>query len=759
MLSENLERTLKRAGDVALSCRHEFVTLEHLLAAMCDDEDVQELFIALQTDTGALTDELSDFIRNDLSCLVAKKRTTPKPTLAFGRVLQRAVNQCQSSGRAVVTSLHLIVSMYSERDSFAVSFLENQGVTKLDVMSFLSRGSSKTGKRRPTGVDEDGDTVKEGEEALKAYCVDLNELARKGKIDALIGRDRELERTILILRRRTKNNPLFVGESGVGKTALAQGLALRIVQGKVPDFLKNAVILRLDLGALLAGTRYRGDFEERLKEILKQIENNPDIILFIDEIHTVLGAGATSGGTMDASNLLKPALSDGSIRCIGSTTYKEFRNHLEKDAAFLRRFGKIDVEEPDVETTERILEGLKPAYEKHHGVKYTADAVKTAAKLAARRMNDRRLPDKAIDLMDEAGAAKALKSARRGNKRVTAADICDTLARMAQIPSQTLKSNDKAALMSLEKDLKSAVFGQNKALEALAGAVKLSRAGLRDPVKPVGSYLFSGPTGVGKTEAAKQLAKTLGVDLIRFDMSEYMEKHSVARLIGTPPGYVGFDQGGLLTDAVDTHPYCVLLLDEIEKAHPDLFNILLQVMDYGKLTDSKGKKIDFSNVILIMTTNAGAAAMAKQAMGFTNDVRTGEDKEAIERLFTPEFRNRLDAVIAFDRLDNETVRRVVNKFLAQTQERLNASHVVLETAFSAKEWIVRKGYDSQNGARPIMRLIQEYIHKPLADEILFGRLTHGGKAKVTVKNDRLIVSCTPDAPRKKQEREEEPALF
>lgn len=756
MLSPNLEETLQLALSLAAEKKHEFATLEHLLLAMMHDTDVLPLLKARRIKMDILSQELEDFINDDLTPLVQKKPRDPKPSLAFQRVLQRAAIQVQSSGRDVVTSLHLLAAIYTEKDSFALYFLQKNGLTKMDVINYLSHGKG----RRVTGVDEDEDSsVKEGEEALEAYCVNLNKKAAEKKIDPLIGRDNEIERTIQILCRRTKNNPLYIGEPGVGKTAIAEGLALKITQGNVPDPLKSAVIYQLDLGALLAGTRYRGDFEERLKEVLSQLENDSDAILFIDEIHTIIGAGATSGGSMDASNLLKPALTSGGMRCIGSTTYKEFRNHMEKDRAFLRRFQKIDINEPTTAETIKILQGLKSYYEQYHHVIYTNDALKAAVDLSVRYLHDRKLPDKAIDILDEAGAARALKTGKK-KKQITAKDIEEVVSKVANIPSKTISSDDREALKNLDRDLKLTVFGQNKAIDALASSIKLSRAGLREPGKPIGSYLFSGPTGVGKTEVARQLAKTLGVELLRFDMSEYMEKHSVSRLIGTPPGYVGFDQGGLLTDAVDKQPYAVLLLDEIEKAHPDLFNILLQVMDYGRLTDSNGKQIDFSNIILIMTTNAGAAGLSKPAMGFARQSREGEDAEAIEKLFTPEFRNRLDAIIPFERLDTEIVRRVVDKFLTQLETQLAEKKIDLETTFSAKEWIIKKGYDDKNGARPLALLIQEHIKKPLAEEMLFGKLVKGGKAKVVTKEGKLLVICTPlSSGRPKDKIEEELTLL
>lgn len=747
MLSPNLEETLQQALLFAAERGHEFATLEHLLLAIMDDADVVPLFKKYCRRAPEMEKELVDFIDKDLKCLIQQSSVRePRPTIAFQRVVQRAAIQVQSSGRDVVTAVHLIAAMFSEEESFAVYLLGKYGISRLDVVTFLSRSFPVT------GVDDD-EYAQSGEE-LTDFCINLNEKAKAGKTDTLIGRADEINRIIQVLCRRTKNNPLLIGDPGVGKTMLAEGLASKIVEGKVPAQLKNAVVYQLDLGALLAGTRYRGDFEERLKNILTALEDDPDALLFIDEIHTVIGAGATSGGTLDASNLLKPALASGSLRCIGSTTYKEFRAHMEKDRAFLRRFQKIDIKEPGIAETVEILRGIKGLYEKHHKVVYTAEAIKTAVDLSVRYLHDRKLPDKAIDVLDEAGAARALQPGRK-KKQISARDIERIVSKMTNLPAKTMSVDDTEALRFLERDLKLTVFGQNKAIETLASSIKMARAGLREPEKPIGCYLFSGPTGVGKTEVARRLAKTLGVELLRFDMSEYMEKHSISRLIGAPPGYVGFDQGGLLTDAVDQHPYAVLLLDEIEKAHPDLFNVLLQVMDYGKLTDSNGKKIDFSNVVLIMTTNAGAADMSKPAVGFVREEREGEDKEAIERLFTPEFRNRLDAIVPFERLNQEIMGRIADKFISQLETLLAEKKIELAVNFSAREWLIKKGFDPKNGARPLARIIQEYVKKPLAEEILFGNLTHGGTASLTAKNEKLHLVCRPlPAPKgKKQEQE------
>jgi ATP-dependent Clp protease ATP-binding subunit ClpA len=670
-------------------------------------------------------------------------------------VVQRAAIHVQSSGRDEVTGANVLVALFSERESHAVYFLQLQDMTRLDAVNFISHGIAKSpGKsapRTPTGSSDQPETEREeksarkGQDALSTYCVNLNKKAMAGKIDPLIGRESEIERTIQILCRRTKNNPLYVGDPGVGKTAIAEGLAKRIVDHDVPEVLLNSTIFALDMGALLAGTRYRGDFEERLKAVVTEMENAPGAILFIDEIHTVIGAGATSGGAMDASNLLKPALAQGTLRCIGSTTYKEFRNYFEKDRALVRRFQKIDVQEPSVEDAIKILRGLKTAYEKHHKVRYTDDAIRGAVELAAKYINDRKLPDKAIDVIDEAGAARMLMPEGKRRKTVTLKDVEEMVSKIARIPPKSVSADDKEVLRTLERDLKSMVFGQNNAIEALSAAIKLSRAGLRDSEKPIGNYLFSGPTGVGKTEVARQLASTLGIELTRFDMSEYMERHSVSRLIGAPPGYVGFDQGGLLTDAIDQHPHCVLLLDEIEKAHPDLFNILLQIMDHGKLTDHNGKKIDFRNVILIMTTNAGAADMAKSGIGFGKQVRIGEDEDAIKRMFTPEFRNRLDAVIPFAALTPEIVGRVVEKFVMQLEAQLADRNVTIELSSAAKEFLAERGYEPLYGARPLARVIQELIKKPLAEELLFGKLVKGGAVKVTLKDGKLAFEFTEAA--------------
>ncbi len=744
MLSRNLEQSLHRALALASERRHEYATLEHLLLSLTDDQDAVSVLRACNVDLDRLRRDLTDFIDSALADLVTTRLGDPKPTAGFQRVVQRAAIHVQSSGREEVTGANVVVALFSERESHAVYFLQLQDMTRLDAVNYISHGIAKApgrGQSRPVhGADEDAkaDTmVKKGQEALNAYCVNLNRKAAQGKIDPLIGREPEIERTIQILCRRSKNNPLYVGDPGVGKTAIAEGLARRIVKGEVPDVLKNATIFSLDMGALLAGTRYRGDFEERLKAVVSELDALEGAILFIDEIHTVIGAGATSGGSMDASNLLKPALASGTLRCIGSTTYKEYRNHFEKDRALVRRFQKIDVNEPSVEDTVKILHGLKPYYEAHHRVRYTNDAIRAAVELAARYIGDRKLPDKAIDVIDEVGAARMLLPESKRRKTVTVRDVEEIVAKIARIPPKSVSTNDMETLRALERDLKTMVFGQDKAIEALASAIKLARAGLREPEKPIGCYLFSGPTGVGKTEVARQLASILGIELIRFDMSEYMERHSVSRLIGAPPGYVGFDQGGLLTDSIDQHPHSVLLLDEIEKAHPDLFNILLQVMDHGKLTDHNGKTIDFRNVILIMTTNAGASDMARNAIGFGRESREGDDKEAIQRLFTPEFRNRLDATIAFAALAPEVVSRVVDKFVIQLETQLGDRDVSIELSDGARVWLAEKGYDKLYGARPLSRVIQEYIKKPLAEELLFGRLAKGGVVKVDVKDGAL----------------------
>jgi ATP-dependent Clp protease ATP-binding subunit ClpA len=751
MLSRNLEKSLHRALDYANQRRHEYATLEHLLLALTEDQDALAVLRACGVDLDKLRRELTNYLDSELSNLVGSRSEEAKPTAGFQRVVQRAVIHVQSSGRAEVTGANVLVAMFSERESHAVFFLQEQDMSRFDAVNYISHGIAKvpgrTETRRISGADEDAGAekvVKRGHEALDAYCINLNKKAANGRIDPLIGRESEVERTIQILCRRTKNNPLYVGDPGVGKTAIAEGLARRIVHGEVPEVLQDSTIFALDMGALLAGTRYRGDFEERLKAVLSELEAQPNAVLFIDEIHTVIGAGATSGGAMDASNLLKPALASGNLRCIGSTTYKEYRNYFEKDRALVRRFQKIDVNEPTVEDSIKILRGLKPYYEQHHRVRYTVDAIKAAVELANRYINDRKLPDKAIDVIDEVGAAQMLLPPSKRKKTITVRDVEGVVAKIARIPPKTVSSDDRAVLQTLERDLKTVVFGQDQAIHHLSAAIKLARAGLREPEKPIGSYLFSGPTGVGKTEVARQLAKILGIELVRFDMSEYMERHSVSRLIGAPPGYVGFDQGGLLTDAVDQHPHVVLLLDEIEKAHPDLFNILLQVMDHGKLTDHNGKTVDFRNVILIMTTNAGAADLAKPAVGFEREKRIGEDTEAIERMFTPEFRNRLDSVIGFKNLTPEVMDRVVDKFIIQLEAQLSERHVVIELSDDARAWLSKKGYDPLFGARPLSRIIQEYVKKPLAEELLFGKLARGGTVQVVLKDgdDELAFTFT-----------------
>ena len=760
-----LEQSLHRALRLANERRHEFATLEHLLLSLCEDSDAKSVMRACNVDVDQLRDQLVEYLEDELATLVAEVGDDAKPTAGFQRVIQRAVYHVQSSGRDEVTGANVLVAIFAERESHAVYFLQEQDMTRLDAVSYISHGIAKApgmSERRPvTGADEKAEddssngekVVKEGSEALDAYCVDLNEKARAGRIDPVIGREQELERTIQILCRRQKNNPLFVGDPGVGKTAIAEGLARRIVLGEVPEVLKNTTIFALDMGTLLAGTRYRGDFEERLKAVMQELENHEDAILFIDELHTVIGAGATSGGAMDASNMLKPALASGSIRCMGSTTYKEYRGYIEKDRALLRRFQKIDVNEPSLDDAVKILQGLKPYFEDYHKIRYTNEAVKAAVELSAKYINDRKLPDKAIDIIDEVGAAQMLVPDSRRKKTIGVKDVENVVAKIARIPPKTVSKDDKASLKNLDGELKGVVYGQDQAIDALATAFKMSRAGLREPEKPIGSYLFSGPTGVGKTEVARQLARIMGMELIRFDMSEYMERHTVSRLIGAPPGYVGFDQGGMLTDAIDQHPHAVLLLDEIEKAHPDLFNILLQIMDYGKLTDHNGKKIDFRNVVLIMTTNAGASEMSKNAIGFGRGTKDDEGDEAIKRLFTPEFRNRLDAVIGFGHLPREVIYRVVDKFVDDLETQLGDRKVEIKLTGKAREWLADKGYDRLYGARPLARVIQEHVKKPLADELLFGALAKGGRVTVDEKGGELTFGfkareVTPRKPRK-----------
>ncbi len=761
--SNTLEQAIHAALAQANARRHELATLEHLLLVLIDEPDAARVMQACGVNLDALRRTVEAFIEDDLSTLVTEvEGSEAVPTAAFQRVIQRAAIHVQSSGRTEVTGANVLVAIFAERESNAAYFLQEQDMTRYDAVNFIAHGVAKDPEfgepRAVTGSDDEeaangdepsGPNASENREsALAKYTVDLNKKSSKGEIDPLIGREAEVERAIQVLCRRRKNNPLLVGDPGVGKTAIAEGLARKIVLGEVPDVLAGATIYSLDMGALLAGTRYRGDFEERLKAVVTELEEHPDAVLFIDEIHTVIGAGATSGGAMDASNLLKPALAGGKLRTMGSTTYKEFRQHFEKDRALARRFQKIDVNEPSVEDTVKILKGVKTYFEDHHAIKYTAEAIKTAVELSARYINDRKLPDKAIDVIDEAGAAQALLPESRRRKTIGTKEIEAVVAKIARIPPKNVSKDDAEVLRDLEGSLKRVVFGQDAAIVALASAIKLARAGLREPEKPIGNYLFAGPTGVGKTEVAKQLADTMGVEMLRFDMSEYMEKHAVSRLIGAPPGYVGFDQGGLLTDGVDQHPHCVLLLDEIEKAHPDVFNILLQVMDHGKLTDHNGRAVDFRNVILIMTSNAGASEMAKSAIGFGRDRREGEDTAAIERTFTPEFRNRLDAVISFGALPKETILQVVEKFVLQLEAQLLDRGVTIELDRAAAEWIADKGYDDRMGARPLARVIQEHLKKPLAEELLFGKLAKGGLVRVGVKNGALDLRVeAPAAPK------------
>ncbi|MBX3456637.1 ATP-dependent Clp protease ATP-binding subunit ClpA [Ferrovibrio sp.] len=762
--SRALEQTLHRALALAATKKHEFATLEHLLFALTEDQDAIAVMRACNVDLEKLRLRLGSFIDEDLRGLVVGGvAQDAKPTLSFQRAVQRALFHVQSSGREEVTGANVLVAIFSERESHAVHFLQEQDMTRLDAVSYISHGvakSSNRAERRPPARGADAPSSEDqpareqrnaeresrqakdkDKEALTAYCVNLNDKAKAGKIDALIGREPEIERTIQILCRRTKNNPLYVGDPGVGKTAIAEGLARRVVRGEVPNILKDAVIYALDMGSLLAGTRYRGDFEERLKQVMQELEAQPNAILFIDEMHTVIGAGATSGGAMDASNLLKPALASGALRCIGSTTYKEFRSYIEKDRALLRRFQKIDVNEPSIPDAIKILKGIKTYYEEHHHVRYTEDAIKAAVELAAKYINDRKLPDKAIDVIDEVGAAELMKPENKRRKVIGVKEVEAIVAKIARIPPKSVSREDKESLRNLEADLKRVVYGQDNAIEALASSIKLARAGLREPEKPIGSYLFSGPTGVGKTEVARQLSMIMGVELIRFDMSEYMERHSVSRLIGAPPGYVGFDQGGLLTEAVSRNPYSVVLLDEVEKAHPDLMSILLQVMDNGTLTDSHGKVSDFRNTVVILTTNAGAADAQKSAIGIgatSAGSSTDKQSEAIKRAFTPEFLNRLDATVQFQPLPEEVVLKVVAKFVDEFKAQLLKKKVVLTTTVAADKWLLKKGFDPLLGARPMARTIDDHMKKPLVDEILFGRLEKGGKVSVDVKDDKLV---------------------
>ncbi|MDO9052273.1 MAG: ATP-dependent Clp protease ATP-binding subunit ClpA [Methylotenera sp.] len=746
MIAQELEVSLHMAFMDARQKRHELITVEHLLLAMIDNPTAAEVLRACGAKLEILRTELNQYIEEHTPTVIGLDDVDTQPTLGFQRVIQRAMLHVQSSGKKEVTGANVLVAIFGEKDSHAVFFLHQQGITRLDIVNFISHGVSKVGETaKPEGPEQEADAESAPAGALENFTLNLNTQVAAGKIDPLIGRSAELERVVQTLCRRRKNNPLLVGEAGVGKTAIAEGLARRIVEKNIPDVLANAVVYSLDMGALLAGTKYRGDFEQRLKAVMKQLAEKPDAILFIDEIHTLIGAGSASGGTLDASNLLKPALSNGSLKCIGATTYQEYRGVFEKDHALSRRFQKVDVVEPSVAETIEILKGLKSRFEEHHGVKYTTSALTTAAELSAKYINDRHLPDKAIDVIDEAGAAQRILPKSKQKKTIGNKEIEDIIAKIARIPPKNISNDDRSALKTLERDLKAVVFGQDKAIEALTSAVKMARSGLGQGNKPIGNFLFSGPTGVGKTEVAKQLAYIMGIELIRFDMSEYMERHAVSRLIGAPPGYVGFEQGGLMTEAITKHPYCVLLLDEIEKAHPDIFNILLQVMDHGTLTDNNGRKADFRNVTIIMTTNAGAESLSKSSMGFTTTKQTGDEQADIKRLFSPEFRNRLDATVSFTALSQDIIIRVVDKFLIQLEDQLHEKKVEATFSDALKAYLGKKGFDPLMGARPMARLIQDTIRKALADELLFGRLTNGGSVHVDIDDkDEVKLTFTED---------------
>ncbi len=768
MIAQELEVSLHMAFVEARQQRHEFITVEHLLLALLDNPSAAEVLRACSANIDDLRKSLSNFIADNTPQVSGTEEVDTQPTLGFQRVIQRAIMHVQSTGngKKEVTGANVLVAIFGEKDSHAVYYLHQQGVTRLDVVNFIAHGIKKSdppeavkGGESPQAEQEEGGAASEKNEKaspLEQFTQNLNQAAKDGKIDPLIGREYEVERTIQILCRRRKNNPLLVGEAGVGKTAIAEGLAWRITQGDVPEILAEAIVYSLDMGALLAGTKYRGDFEQRLKGVIKNLQSKPNAILFIDEIHTLIGAGAASGGTLDASNLLKPALSSGQLKCIGATTFTEYRGIFEKDAALSRRFQKVDVVEPTVQETVDILKGLKSRFEEHHNVKYAVAALQAAAELSAKYINDRHLPDKAIDVIDEAGAAQRILVASKRKKTIGKAEIEDIVAKIARIPPANVSNDDRGKLQTIERDLKSVVFGQDKALEVLASAVKMARSGLGKADKPIGAFLFSGPTGVGKTEAAKQLAYIMGIDLIRFDMSEYMERHAVSRLIGAPPGYVGFDQGGLLTEAVTKKPHCVLLLDEIEKAHPDIFNVLLQVMDHGTLTDNNGRKADFRNVILIMTTNAGAETMNKATIGFTNPRAAGDEMGDIKRLFTPEFRNRLDAIVGFKALDENVIMRVVDKFLLQLEGQLAEKKVDVTFSDALRKHLAKKGFDPLMGARPMQRLIQDTIRKALADELLFGRLTEGGRLSVDIDDKEEVLLDIQPLPKKEKAAKGEP---